>query len=66
MTAKKSIEAAMLPGVQAGELAGAAALVWRNGSVLQSAAVGRRDLVSGLPVEFADVMTTLPLSVPTG
>jgi CubicO group peptidase (beta-lactamase class C family) len=51
MTAKKSIEAAILPVVEAGELAGAAALVWRNDAVLQSAAVGRRDLVSGLPVE---------------
>ena len=32
MTAKNSIEQAILPGVEAGELAGAAALVRRNGA----------------------------------
>jgi CubicO group peptidase (beta-lactamase class C family) len=37
--------------VDAGELAGAAALVWRGGRVAEIAAVGTRDLVSGLPVE---------------
>jgi CubicO group peptidase (beta-lactamase class C family) len=51
MTAKNSIVDALLPGVEAGELAGAAALVWRNGAVREIATVGRRDLVSGLPVE---------------
>lgn len=51
MTERNSIAEAILPGVDAGELAGAAALVWRNGAVLQTATVGRRDLVSGLPVE---------------
>src|SRR6478672_4373628 len=51
MAVKNSIAQAILPGVEAGELAGAAALVWRNGAVLQTATVGRRDLVSGLPVE---------------
>ena len=51
MTPKNSIAQAILPAVEAGQLAGAAALVWRNGAVLQTATVGRRDLVSGLPVE---------------
>ena len=46
MTEKHSIEQAIRPGVEAGEFAGAAALVWRNGAVHQTAAVGRRDLVS--------------------
>ena len=31
MTGKNPIENALLPGVEAGELAGAAALVWRDG-----------------------------------
>src|SRR5262249_17252814 len=43
--------AALLPGIEAGELAGAAALVWRNGAGQQIATVGRREIVSGLPVE---------------
>jgi len=64
MTAKKSIEAAILPGVEAGELAGAAALVWRNDAVLQSAAVGRRDLVSGLPVERDTIFLIASLTKP--
>ena len=51
MAVTNSIAQAILPGVEAGKLAGAAALVWRNGAVLQTATVGRRDLVSGLPVE---------------
>ena len=51
MTTKSSIEQAILPGVEAGELAGAASLVWRDGAVRQTAAVGRRDLASGRPVE---------------
>lgn len=46
-----SIEAALRTYVDAGALAGAAALVWRNGRVVQTAAVGRRDLVTNLPVE---------------
>lgn len=45
------IETALLCDVEAGQLAGAAALVWRDGSIRHVAAVGRRDLASGLPVE---------------
>src|SRR4051794_26448085 len=50
MTTNLGIEEAIAAAVGAGELAGAAALVWRKGAVEQIAAVGRRDLVSGLPV----------------
>jgi CubicO group peptidase (beta-lactamase class C family) len=46
-----SIEAALRASVAEGALAGAATLVWRNGRVVQTAAVGRRDLVTNLPVE---------------
>ena len=51
MISKPSIATAILPEVETGQLAGAAALVWRDGKVLESAAVGRRDLASGQPVE---------------
>jgi CubicO group peptidase (beta-lactamase class C family) len=37
--------------VDAGTLAGAAALIWSNGAVSGVAAVGKRDLRTGLPVE---------------
>jgi CubicO group peptidase (beta-lactamase class C family) len=51
MMSRNPIEDALLPAVDAGEIAGAAALVWRNGTVDQVATVGRRDLASGRPVE---------------
>jgi CubicO group peptidase (beta-lactamase class C family) len=59
-----AIEDAILPGVEAGELAGAAALVWRGGAVIQTAAVGRRDLVSGLPVERDTIFRIASLTKP--
>ena len=37
--------------VALGELAGAAALVWRRGEGVRAATVGRRDLESGAPIE---------------
>jgi CubicO group peptidase (beta-lactamase class C family) len=45
------IAAAIATSVQAGVLAGAATLVWCDGEVIQSAAVGCRDLNDRLPVE---------------
>src|SRR5262245_53339994 len=63
MTGKNPIENALLPGVEAGELAGAAALVWRNGSV-RIATVGRRDLVSGAPVERDTIFRIASLTKP--
>jgi CubicO group peptidase (beta-lactamase class C family) len=50
MTQEKSIQAALTRFVDEGDLAGAAALVWRDGTVVSTAAVGQRDLRSGLPV----------------
>src|SRR5262245_47189262 len=58
------IEDALLPTVEAGELAGAAALVWRNGAVRQIAAVGRRHLVSGAPVERDTIFRIASMSKP--
>jgi CubicO group peptidase (beta-lactamase class C family) len=51
MSSHDSIEAALRAYIDEGALAGAATLVWRNGRVVQTTAVGRRDLVTNLPVE---------------
>src|SRR4029077_15662836 len=51
MKSENTVESAIKGRVDAGQLAGAAALVWRNGKVVDSAAVGRRDLANELPVE---------------
>src|SRR3954471_10540958 len=64
MAAPYRIEDAILLSVQAGELAGAAALVWRGGRVLQTATVGRRDLVSGLPIERDTIFRIASLTKP--
>lgn len=50
MAAADPIEAVLQAHVDAGELAGAATLVWRNGRVAQTCAVGWRDLEGRLPV----------------
>jgi CubicO group peptidase (beta-lactamase class C family) len=50
MPREDSIECALRAYVDAGTLAGAGTLVWRNGRVVQAAVVGRRDLVTNLPV----------------
>src|SRR5215213_7879794 len=46
-----AVEAVIRPFVEAGSLAGAATLVWREGRVAQVTTVGRRDLATDLPVE---------------
>jgi CubicO group peptidase (beta-lactamase class C family) len=51
MTHDTSIQSVLARHVDAGALAGAAALIWRNGQVADLAAVGKRDLVTGQPVE---------------
>jgi CubicO group peptidase (beta-lactamase class C family) len=64
VTHSGSIADAILPRVEAGELAGAAALVWRDGAVQQTAFAGRRDLVSGLPVERDTIFRIASLTKP--
>lgn len=64
MTVKNPIEDALLPGVESGELAGAAALVWRNGAVRHVATVGRRDLVSNAPVERTTIFRIASVTKP--
>ena len=62
--AEKSIESAIARYVDAGELAGAAALVWRKGRVADVTTVGRRDLVTGLPVERGTIFRIASMSKP--
>ena len=64
MNGKKPIEDALLAEVEAGQLAGAAALIWRNGAIQQIATVGRRDLASGAPVERNTIFRIASLTKP--
>jgi CubicO group peptidase (beta-lactamase class C family) len=61
---KTAGETAIQPVVDAGELAGAAALAWRDGSVVDMATVGRRDLASGLPVERDTIFRIASMTKP--
>ena len=64
MASEKSIENIILRCVEEGELAGAATLVWRRGQVVQSAAVGRRNLDAGLPVQRDTIFRIASMSKP--
>jgi CubicO group peptidase (beta-lactamase class C family) len=64
MTVKNPIEDALQPEVESGHLAGAATLIWRNGAVRQIATVGRRDLVSGAPIERDTIFRVASLTKP--
>ena len=64
MTQTESIEAALHGYVDAGTLAGAATLVWRAGRVVQTAIVGRRELVTNLPVERGTIFRIASMSKP--
>jgi CubicO group peptidase (beta-lactamase class C family) len=64
MASEKSIESAISSHVDAGQLAGAAALVWRQGEVLQTATVGRRDLARGLPVKRDTIFRIASMTKP--
>src|SRR4030095_7208576 len=50
--------------VELGELAGAAAVIWRDGQVIDVAAVGERDLITGLPVERDTIFRIASMSKP--
>jgi CubicO group peptidase (beta-lactamase class C family) len=64
MRAQNTIETAIRQYVDAGQLAGAAALVWRDGQVLETLAIGRRDLTNGLPVERATLFRIASMTKP--
>jgi CubicO group peptidase (beta-lactamase class C family) len=58
------IAAALQDQVDNGALAGAATLVWRRGRVVQTTGVGRRDLVSGEPVERDTIFRIASMTKP--
>lgn len=64
MIHEKSVENAIQSVVEAGELAGAAALIWRDGAAREVVTVGRRDLASGRPVERDTIFRVASLSKP--
>jgi CubicO group peptidase (beta-lactamase class C family) len=64
MRREKSAENAIRPLVETGQLAGAAALVWRDGRIEEAAAVGRCDLISGLPVERDTIFRIASMTKP--
>jgi CubicO group peptidase (beta-lactamase class C family) len=64
MTDRDSIEAALRAHVDAGALAGAATLVWRDGDVVHTAVVGRRDLRTNLPVERGTIFRIASMTKP--
>ena len=50
--------------VDAGQLAGAAALVWRDGAVVESACLGCRDIEAGLPIERDTIFRIASMTKP--
>src|SRR6478736_5536876 len=64
MAQGNSIETALQGYVDAETLAGAATLVWRGGRVVQTAIVGRRDLVTNLPVERDTIFRVASMTKP--
>ena len=63
MIGQGAIEPAIQPYVDAGELAGAATLVWRDG-ITQTTTSGRRDLATGLPVERDTIFRIASMTKP--
>jgi CubicO group peptidase (beta-lactamase class C family) len=64
MSLVAAVEAMLKQVVQAGEVAGAATLTWRDGSVVQSAAAGWRDIGAGLPIERDTIFRIASMSKP--
>jgi CubicO group peptidase (beta-lactamase class C family) len=64
MSGKDPIATAMAAIVEAGVLAGAATLVWRGGHVVQTAAVGWRDMEAKLPIERSTLFRIASMTKP--
>jgi len=64
MTHDPSIEDLLTAYAELGELAGAAALIWRDGQVIDVAAIGKRDLTTGLPVERDTIFRIASMTKP--
>jgi len=61
---KNTVENAIKGLVDAGELAGAVTLAWRDGEVVHTAGVGRRDLANGRPVERDTIFRIASMTKP--
>src|SRR3982750_1660627 len=64
MSSVDTVEAMLDRYVSAGQFAGAATLIWRDGRIVQPAAVGWRDIAAGLPVERDTLFRIASLSKP--
>src|SRR4051812_16660866 len=64
MPSGDAVEVMLQRRVDAGDLAGAATLTWRDGHIAQSAAVGWRDIAAGLPIERDTLFRIASLSKP--
>ena len=64
MSHRESVEVAIRAYVDAGALAGAATLVWRDGRVVQTAVVGRRDLATNLAVDQDTIFRIASMTKP--
>ena len=64
MSEMDSIEVAIRAYVDAGALAGAATLVWRDGCVVQTTSTGCRDLVTNLAVERDTIFRIASMTKP--
>jgi len=64
MNVAGAVESILTPMVDAGEIAGAATLTWRDGRVAQSAAAGWRDIAAGLPIERDTIFRIASASKP--
>jgi CubicO group peptidase (beta-lactamase class C family) len=64
MAFQDSISASLRAYVDAGDLAGAATLVWRDGRAAHAATYGCRDLMTGLPVERDTIFRIASMTKP--
>src|SRR6478735_4788877 len=64
MSQLNTLEAVLRAYVDSGALAGAATLVWRDGQVVQTTSVGRRDLATNLPVERDTIFRIASMTKP--
>ena len=64
MEHKNATEIAIRELVDAGRLAGAATLAWRDGEVVHTAAIGRRDLANDRPVERDTIFRIASMTKP--
>lgn len=64
MTTRDAIATAIESYVDAGELAGAATLIWRDGAVIHAGGVGWRDVEARLPVERDTIFRLASMTKP--